>query len=174
MPIGFKNGTGGSIQIAVDGIRAASNPHHFLSVTKQGLSAIVSTVGNQNCHIILRGASTGPNFDAESVSATADLLESSGLSRPLMVDCSHGNSRKDHRNQSTVAAELGRQISAGSNDVAAVMIESNLVEGNQKLSRGAEGLTYGQSVTDACIGWDDTKELLESLAKSVQARRKHP
>ncbi|MFP6875029.1 MAG: 3-deoxy-7-phosphoheptulonate synthase [Verrucomicrobiales bacterium] len=171
MPVGFKNGTGGSIQIAVDGIKAAANPHHFLSVTKQGVSAIVSTCGNESCHVILRGSSATPNFDEESVKATSDLLEKNGLSRCLMVDCSHGNSRKDHKRQSAVAVDLGLQISRGSKDIAAVMVESHLVEGSQKLNSELSKMTYAQSVTDACIGWQDTERLLEGLAEGVQARR---
>lgn len=171
MPVGFKNGTGGSIQIAVDGIKAAANPHHFLSVTKQGVSAIVSTSGNQSCHMILRGSSVAPNFDEDSVKSTSDLLEKNSLSRCLMVDCSHGNSRKDHHRQAGVAAELGRQISSGSKDIVAVMVESHLVEGNQKLNSELSKMNYGQSVTDACIGWPDTEKLLLGLAESVQARR---
>ena len=171
MPVGFKNGTGGSVQIAVDGIRAAARSHQFLSVTKQGVSAIVETVGNDRCHIILRGSTAGPNFDEDSVTATADRLEKVGLPRQLMVDCSHGNSLKDPRRQPMVAAELGRQIAAGSDAVVAVMVESHLVEGAQKLDPDHSKLTYGQSVTDGCLGWEDTETLLEDLAKSVSQRR---
>jgi 3-deoxy-7-phosphoheptulonate synthase len=171
MPVGFKNGTGGSVQIAIDGIGAAAGVHHFLSVTKQGVSAIVETKGNHTCHVILRGSSEGPNYSAEFIGKTADRLEASGLKRQLMVDCSHGNSRKDHRKQPEVAADLGAQIAAGSGEIAAVMIESHLIEGNQKIDPDAEKMTYGQSVTDACLGWDDTEILLDGLAANVRARR---
>ncbi len=171
MPVGFKNGTGGSVQIAIDGIRAAAGAHHFLSVTKQGVSAIVGTKGNDTCHVILRGSSAGPNYSAEFIGETADRLEASGLRRQLMVDCSHGNSCKDHRKQPEVAADLGAQIAAGGREVAAVMVESHLVEGNQKIDPDRSKLTYGQSVTDACLGWEDTETLLEGLARNVQARR---
>lgn len=171
MPVGFKNGTGGSVQIAIDGIGAAAGAHHFLSVTKQGVSAIVGTKGNDTCHVILRGSSEGPNYSAEFVKETADRLEASGLKRQLMIDCSHGNSRKDHRKQPEVAADLGAQIAGGNRDIAAVMVESHLVEGNQKIDLDPEKMVYGQSVTDACLGWDETETLLESLAQSVRARR---
>jgi 3-deoxy-7-phosphoheptulonate synthase len=172
MPVGFKNGTGGSIQIAMDGIKAAACPHHFLSVTKQGVSAIVETTGNDNCHVILRGSSAGPNFDHESVKTTSDLLEKNGLRRELMVDCSHGNSRKIPENQPAVAADLGQQIAGGSRDVASVMVESHLVAGAQKIDSDRSKLQHGQSVTDACLGWEDTEQLLEGLASSVSKRRK--
>tara|TARA_B100001250_G_C19799396_1_gene790272 strand:- start:660 stop:1733 length:1074 start_codon:yes stop_codon:yes gene_type:complete len=171
MPIGFKNGTGGSVQIAVDGIQAASMPHNFLSVTKQGVSAIVCTVGNEDCHIILRGSSAGPNYDSETILKTSDLLEKSNLPRPLMIDCSHGNSLKDHKNQPKVAADVSTQLAAGTSDIAAVMVESNLEEGNQKLTDDLSSLKYGQSVTDACVDWSDTETVLEELAKGVRARR---
>ncbi len=171
MPVGFKNGTGGSVQIAVDGIKAAACPHHFLSVTKQGVSAIVETTGNETCHVILRGSSKGPNHDAGSVRETSDLLEQSGLQRGLMVDCSHGNSRKDPEQQPSVAATLGDQIAGGSKDVVAVMIESHLVGGKQAIGEDPAQLTYGQSVTDGCLAWDDTEKVLEGLAESVRARR---
>ncbi|YCM45283.1 3-deoxy-7-phosphoheptulonate synthase [Verrucomicrobiaceae bacterium 227] len=168
MPVGFKNGTGGSIQIALDAIGAAAQPHHFLSVTKQGVSAIVTTTGNKACHLILRGGKTGPNYSREDIAAVTDKLKGLGLPEQLMIDCSHGNSNKDYRNQPAVAASLCEQMADGSREIAAVMIESNLVEGNQKIS---ENMTYGQSVTDACINWQTTEELFESLAQAVQARR---
>ena len=171
MPIGFKNGTGGSIKIAVDGIKASSQPHHFLSVTKQGVSAIVKTRGNKSCHIILRGSSNGLNYDSESVSSTSELLENNGLPRQLMIDCSHGNSLKDYKKQITVAEDLSNQISSGSNDVCSVMIESNLVEGNQKIMNTPEEMTYGQSVTDSCVGLDETEKILNILAEAVRQRR---
>ena len=171
MPIGFKNGTGGSIKIAVDGIKAASQPHHFLSVTKQGVSGIVKTRGNKSCHIILRGSSNGPNFDSDSVNETSKLLEDNDLPGQLMVDCSHGNSLKDFKKQVLVAEDLSEQISNGSKDVASVMVESNLVEGNQKISPNLSDLVYGQSVTDSCVGLGDTEKILSMFADAVQKRR---
>lgn len=172
MPVGFKNGTGGSIQIALDAIQAAQGSHHFLSVSKEGVSAIVTTTGNDACHIILRGSSQGPNFDVDSVNAVAERLKEKGLPEQMMVDCSHGNSKKDYRNQPAVVSDLCGQIASGSKAVAAVMIESHLVEGAQKLNSDLEKMTYGQSVTDQCIGWDATEDLLAELATAVQTRRK--
>ena len=171
MPVGFKNGTGGSVQIALDAIQSASRPHHFLSVTKQGVSAIVSTTGNNHCHLILRGGKTGPNFEKKQIDEVLLMLEEQHLPPHVMVDCSHGNSRKDYRNQPLVAANLANQIADGSKAITAVMVESNLVEGNQKLVPDLSQMTYGQSVTDACIGWDDTLEVLEKFAAAVRARR---
>ena len=171
MPIGFKNGTGGSIKIAVDGIKAASQPHHFLSVTKQGLSGIVKTRGNKSCHIILRGSSNGPNCDSDSINETSKLLKDNDLPGQLMVDCSHGNSLKDYKRQVSVAENLSEQISNGSKDIASVMIESNLVEGNQKISSNLSDLVYGQSVTDSCVGLEDTEKILSMFADAVQKRR---
>ena len=171
MPVGFKNGTGGSVQIAVDAVRAARHPHRFLSVTKQGLAAIVATRGNADCHVILRGANGGPNYEAEHVQAAARLLEAAGLPQALMVDCSHGNSRKDPALQPDVAYDLGRQLAAGERAIRGVMIESHIVGGRQEfVSR--ETATYGQSITDACLGWDDTVPVLEGLARAVEARRR--
>ncbi len=171
MPVGFKNGTRGTIQIALDAIQAAQNSHNFLSVTKQGVSAIVTTEGNPAGHIILRGSSEGINYDADSVKACAEKLKACGLPEQMMIDCSHGNSNKDYRNQPKVAEELCKQIAAGSKALAAVMIESNLVEGNQKIQSDLSKMTYGQSVTDQCIGIEDTKSVLELFSKAVQARR---
>ncbi|NNC89584.1 MAG: 3-deoxy-7-phosphoheptulonate synthase [Akkermansiaceae bacterium] len=171
MPVGFKNGTGGNIQLALDAIGAASQPHHFLSVTKQGVSAIVSTSGNKACHIILRGGSHGPNYDQEAIAEVETCLREQNLPPYLMVDCSHGNSRKDFRNQPLVAKDLCHQMEKGSRAIAAVMIESNLVEGNQKLSQDPAELTYGQSVTDACVGWQTTEEILAGFAAAVKKRR---
>jgi len=171
MPVGFKNGTGGSIQIALDAIGAAREPHYFLSVTKQGVSAIVTTAGNSACHIILRGGNDGPNYDAESISRVESRLVESALAPYLMVDCSHGNSRKDYRNQPIVANDLCQQIANGSTAIAAVMVESNLVEGNQKLADDPGALIYGQSITDACISWEATEEVMEGFASAVKARR---
>jgi 3-deoxy-7-phosphoheptulonate synthase len=168
MPVGFKNGTGGSIQIALDAIGAANNPHNFLSVTKQGVSAIVTTTGNKSCHLILRGGKDGPNYSREKIEDATAKLREKGLPEQLMIDCSHGNSNKDYRNQPLVAADLCEQMANGATDIASVMIESNLIEGNQKIS---DNMTYGQSVTDACINWQNTEEVLEAFAQAVQKRR---
>ncbi len=171
MPVGFKNGTGGSIRIAVDAVVAASCPHYFLSVTKQGVSAIVSTSGNDACHVILRGGADGTNYDEDSISGVVASLRRKQLPPHLMVDCSHGNSLKDHRNQPRVARAVAQQVAAGSTAIAAVMIESNLVEGAQTLGDNPKALTYGQSVTDRCLGWEDTVAVLDELAAAVRARR---
>ena len=171
MPVGFKNGTDGNVQIALDAIGAACHPHHFLSVTKQGISAIVETAGNVHCHLILRGGSRGPNYDAASVGAAADKLRAAELPHRIMVDCSHGNSDKDHKRQPAVARDVAQQVAAGARDIFGVMLESHLVEGNQKQQAGSE-LVYGQSITDACIGWEDTAAVLEELAAAVATRRK--
>jgi len=171
MPVGFKNGTGGSIQIALDAIQSASRPHHFLSVTKQGVSAIVCTTGNESCHLILRGGKSGPNFEKDQIETATTMLREQGLPETVMVDCSHGNSMKDFRNQPLVANALCKQISEGSKVITSVMIESNLIEGNQKLAGDLSSLVRGQSVTDACIGWDDTITVLDRLAEAVRNRR---
>lgn len=168
-PVGFKNGTGGSIRIAIDAIKAASQPHHFLSVTKGGHSAIVSTKGNKDCHVILRGGKQ-PNYDAESVQATAEALTEAGLPARIMVDVSHANSNKDYRNQPAVVENISQQIETGDPRIFGVMIESNLVGGRQDLVAG-QPLTYGQSITDGCIDWDTSTQVLERLAKAVQTRR---
>jgi 3-deoxy-7-phosphoheptulonate synthase len=171
MPVGFKNGTGGSVQIAVDAVRSSASPHHFLSVTKQGLAAIVATRGNPRCHVILRGGTNGPNYGAEAVNAAAASLAKSGLRPSLMVDCSHANSQKDPSRQPAVARDLGEQIASGSRAIFGTMIESFLVAGRQDVALG-KALTYGQSITDACIGWDETRSVLEHLAESVERGRK--
>lgn len=168
-PVGFKNGTGGSTRIAVDAISAAASPHHFLSVTKGGHSAIVSTTGNEDCHIILRGGKA-PNHDAQSVDNTGKEMEAAGLRPRIMIDSSHANSNKDYRRQPEVIEEVCTQIEAGDERVFGVMVESHLVEGKQALVAG-QPLTYGQSITDGCIGWDSSVEVLERLAKAVQVRR---
>jgi 3-deoxy-7-phosphoheptulonate synthase len=170
MPIGFKNGTDGTIKIAVDAVMSSARPHHFLGVTEQGLAGVVSTKGNPECHVILRGGASGPNYDAESVTKTSDALEKAGLRRGLMVDCSHGNSSKDFRRQPVVAHAVAEQLAAGSRDIMGVMIESNLVEGNQPHEVGKK-LNYGQSITDACISWETTVPVLEELAQSIRTRR---
>ncbi len=170
VPVGFKNGTDGNLQIAFDAIRAAANPHHFLSVTKEGLAAIVSTRGNPECHVILRGANSGPNYSAEHVARTADSLIKAGLPARVMVDCSHGNSSKDYRKQPEVAADIAQQVANGSGTIFGLMMESHLVGGRQELKPGCP-LVYGQSITDACLGWDDTVPVLRNLAAAVKARR---
>jgi 3-deoxy-7-phosphoheptulonate synthase len=169
-PVGFKNSTDGGLQIAVDAIKAASHPHHFLGVTKQGHTAIVATAGNPDCHLILRGGSAKPNYDAASVEDTCSKLVKAGL-RPLVcIDCSHANSEKSHEKQVTVAAEVGRQIAEGDARIFAVMLESHLVGGRQDL-KPDQPLTYGQSITDACMSWADTEPLLRELASATRARR---
>ena len=171
MPVGFKNGTGGGLGIAIDAIRAAQGSHHFLSVTKQGVAAIVKTTGNDSCHIILRGGKSGPNFSPDHVAEVTGMLEKAGLTPSIMIDCSHGNSNKDHRNQPKVAAEVASQIRAGNKAITGVMIESHLIEGRQDVVPGKK-LSYGQSITDACIAWEDTKAVLANLADAVRDRRK--
>jgi 3-deoxy-7-phosphoheptulonate synthase len=168
-PVGFKNGTDGNVRIAVDAIRAAQAPHHFLSVTKAGHSAIVSTAGNEDCHVILRGGKA-PNYDAASVDAACKDIAASGLAARLMVDFSHANSSKQYQKQMDVAADIATQLSAGEERIVGVMVESHLVAGRQDLQPGKE-LAYGQSITDACIGWDDSVKLLDTLAAAVRARR---
>jgi 3-deoxy-7-phosphoheptulonate synthase len=168
-PIGFKNSTDGSIQVAVDAIKSAAHPHIFLSVTKEGHSAIFSTAGNEDCHVILRGGGGKPNFDNPSVHYAARLLEQAGLNNRVMIDMSHANSEKDHRRQLKVCEDICGQLADGEPRIFGVMIESNLVEGNQKIN-GAEELIYGQSITDACIGWEDSERCLEQLAESSASR----
>ncbi|KAK4521516.1 uncharacterized protein ATC70_012132 [Mucor velutinosus] len=174
-PVGFKNGTDGSNGVAYDAIRAASNGHHFLSVTKQGLSAIIQTEGNDACHVILRGGKSGTNFDAESIQKTSQELQKVKLAPVVMVDCSHGNSSKDHKRQPIVAQSIAEQLAQPSvtgDNIVGVMIESNLVEGRQDIpSEGPHRLNYGQSITDACINWEDTVKTLDVLREGVRARR---
>ena len=168
-PVGFKNGTDGNLKIAFDAIKAASQPHHFLSVTKGGHSAIVSTNGNEDCHVILRGGKA-PNYDAASVDASCKAAAEAALACRLMIDASHGNSQKKPENQVPVCAEVGQQIAAGDQRIFGLMIESHLVAGRQDLVPGC-ALTYGQSITDGCIGWDETVAALEQLAEAVRQRR---
>lgn len=170
MPVGFKNATSGSIAVAIDALRAAQHSHHFLSVTKEGVSAIVKTRGNDSCHVILRGSSRGPNYRAEDVSGVVAELQKAGLPPYVMIDCSHGNSGKDHRNQPLVAEDLAVQIEGGSRAVAGVMLESHLVEGSQSVMPG-RAPCYGQSITDACIDWETTVRVLDRLAAAVRRRR---
>ena len=172
-PMGFKNGTDGNIRIASDAILAAARGHHFLSVHKNGQVAIVQTKGNPDCHLILRGGKS-PNYDAASVAAACAELQAAQLNARLMVDCSHANSSKQHQRQLEVAADIGAQIAAGSRSIMGLMVESHLKAGAQKFSPGkdsAQALEYGQSITDACIAWDDTQQLLQGLADAVAARR---
>ena len=169
MPVGFKNGTDGSTQTAVDAVLSARAPHLFPSVTKQGVSAIFETSGNDTCHVILRGGSrTGPNFDAPHVDEVCTQLKARGLRETVMIDCSHGNSQKDHRKQTAVAASIAEQVCAGSWHVMGAMLESHLVEGRQDYAPGRA--TYGQSITDACLSFDQTEPILEQLA-TAQTKR---
>ncbi|MCW5672142.1 MAG: 3-deoxy-7-phosphoheptulonate synthase, partial [Hydrogenophaga sp.] len=176
-PIGFKNGTDGNIKIATDAIQAASRGHHFLSVHKNGQVAIVQTNGNKDCHVILRGGKA-PNYDAASVAASVKELEAAKLPPRLMVDCSHANSSKQHEKQLEVARDIAAQIVAGSRSVFGVMIESHIEAGAQKFTPGKDevgALKYGQSITDACLGWGDSLQALEVLSAAVQtARRERP
>jgi 3-deoxy-7-phosphoheptulonate synthase len=169
-PVGFKNGTSGNVQIAIDAILSASGEHTFLGGTKHGQTAIFATTGNPDCHIILRGGRNVTNFDAASVDATSRQLEKAGLPPRIMIDCSHANSSKDYSRQTQVARDIAGQITAGDRRIIGVMVESNLVEGAQKLVEG-KPLVYGQSVTDACLGWPATVDLLRELAAAVHAAR---
>lgn len=166
-PVGFKNGTDGTLGVAVDAVQAASHPHHFMGVTKQGVAAITTTKGNENCFIILRGGKKGTNYDAESVAECKKATESM-----LMVDCSHGNSNKDFRNQPKVSKAVAEQVAAGEKKIIGVMIESNINEGNQKVPKeGPSALKYGVSITDACVSWETTVDMLTELANAVKERR---
>ncbi|MEP4484377.1 MAG: 3-deoxy-7-phosphoheptulonate synthase [Halioglobus sp.] len=168
-PVGFKNATDGDIQVAIDAIKSASQPHHFLSVTKQGRSAIFQTTGNEDCHIILRGGKH-PNYDMFSVDDASAMLEDAGLPARIMIDASHANSRKIPARQIDVSMDIATQVARGSRNIIGVMLESNLVEGRQSVVAG-QALTYGQSITDPCISWDDTEIVLRDLAKAAQQRR---
>jgi 3-deoxy-7-phosphoheptulonate synthase len=168
-PVGFKNGTDGNLKIAVDAIRTSQQAHHFLSVTKAGHSAIVSTIGNEDCHIILRGGKL-PNYDAASVDAACKELAAAGLAQHVMIDLSHSNSQKNYMRQVDVGKEVASEIAQGDARIIGVMIESHLKAGRQDLLPGKE-LVYGQSITDACIGWEETVPLLETLAEAVRSRR---
>ena len=170
-PVGFKNATDGAVKIAIDAIRAARRPHHFLSLTKDGNSAIFSTTGNEDSHIILRGG-VAPNYDAASVAAAAAELQQAGLPATIMIDFSHANSSKDYRRQIPVGRDVAGQIAAGDRRVIGVMLESHLNAGQQKLEPG-KPLAYGMSITDACLGWDDSEQLLRELAQAVAQRRRH-
>jgi 3-deoxy-7-phosphoheptulonate synthase len=171
-PVGFKNATSGDVQIAVEAVLSAAHPHTFLGHTKQGQSAIFVTTGNPDCHVILRGGRGMVNYTAEAVADTCRQLEQAGLPPRVMIDCSHANSAKDHRRQSIVCRDIAAQIAAGNRNIIGVMLESNLIEGAQRLLP-EKSLVYGQSITDACIGWDETLGLLQELGNAVRAGRSH-
>ena len=168
MPVGYKNGTDGTATIAINAMQAASKPHHFLGINHDGHASIVSTTGNPNGHLVLRGGKNGTNYHLDAINLIADELEQFKMPKKVMVDCSHGNSNKDFRRQSEVLRDVASQIKGGSKNLMGVMIESHLVEGNQKLNSDLSKLTYGQSVTDACINFSTTEILLEELAESVK------
>ncbi|OFZ73043.1 MAG: 3-deoxy-7-phosphoheptulonate synthase, partial [Betaproteobacteria bacterium RBG_16_64_9] len=170
MPVGFKNGTDGGVQVAIDAVRAAAHPHNFIGVTEQGLAGIVATRGNPDCHVILRGGATGPNYNHESVARTLDALRAAGLPARLMIDASHGNSNKDYRRQPKVAQEVAAQLADGERGIIGMMLESFIVEGRWDPASGTPAV-YGQSITDACMGWEMTLPVLEGLASAVRIRR---
>ena len=169
MPIGFKNATDGGVKVAIDACQVGRSTHVFFGVDGDGRAAVVSTTGNEDCHVILRGGKDGPNHDGQSVAATLDALERAGLKRRLVIDASHDNSGKDHVRQAQTAAQIGAQVATGQMGIGGVMLESFLVGGRQDLTAG-QPLTYGQSITDACMSWDATADLLEVLAAAVAAR----
>jgi 3-deoxy-7-phosphoheptulonate synthase len=171
-PVGFKNPTSGNIQTAVDAILAAAQPHKFPSISTAGRAIVVTTTGNPHCHLVLRGSRDGPNYDADCVRKASDALEKAGLPPHLMIDCSHGNSGSDYRRQPAVAADVAGQIARGTPAICAIMLESHLIEGRQDIQQGRHGLRYGQSVTDACIGWDTTTLVLQELAAAVRLRNR--
>ena len=170
-PVGFKNSTNGSIQVAIDAIGSASQPHIFLSITKEGKSAIFNSSGNKDCHVILRGGKI-PNFESKFIKETSSILAKSGNATSLMVDMSHGNSQKQFKKQLLVNKDIADQIASGERSIFGVMIESHLVEGNQSIGP-KESLTYGQSITDACVSWEDTEIMLKLLSSAVKSRRKN-
>ena len=171
-PVGFKNGTRGNVQIAIDAVRSAATPHHFMAMAKSGLAAIAHTSGNPDCHIILRGGG-GTNFDADSVDKACRTAEKDGIRGQVMIDASHANSGKDPEKQPEVLADVAGQIAVGDGRITGIMIESHIVAGRQDLPKDGDlsKLTYGQSVTDGCIGWDDTVVQLRKLAEAVDTRR---
>ncbi|KAG7382475.1 hypothetical protein PHYPSEUDO_004809 [Phytophthora pseudosyringae] len=172
MPVGFKNGTGGNAKVAVDAAVSSSQPHNFLGLNEHGLASIVRTKGNKDCHVILRGGSSGPNYEQKYIDEAAEMLVKAKQPSKIMVDCSHGNSRKLHANQPKVASYLAGIVAEGNTNILGVMIESNIVEGNQSLGDDPSKLVYGKSITDACINWDDTVTTLKELAAAVTKRRK--
>ncbi|MGH8519075.1 MAG: 3-deoxy-7-phosphoheptulonate synthase, partial [Panacagrimonas sp.] len=169
-PVGFKNGTDGSVKVAVDAVLAARSPHRFLSLTQAGEVSIFETAGNEDCHVILRGGSSGTNYDSKSVDAACAALVRAGLPEQVMIDCSHANCSKQHQRQLPVAQDVGHQVAGGDARIVGVMVESHLVEGRQDHDPDRP-LTYGQSITDACIGWDDSVGMLQYLADAVEHRR---
>jgi 3-deoxy-7-phosphoheptulonate synthase len=171
-PVGFKNATHGGIDVAIDAIHVAQQAHRFPSISMEGRAIVVSTTGNPDGHLVLRGSHGGPNHDAASVAKAAQALGSAGLVPRLLIDCSHGNSAKDYRRQPQVAAEVAAQVAGGSQVIAGVLLESHLFEGKQEILNGRQGLVYGQSVTDGCIGWEQTVGVLDALAAAVVQRRR--
>jgi len=169
-PVGFKNGTDGGFGIAIDAIRAAAHPHHFLSLTKEGHSAIFSTSGNEDCHVILRGGNDEPNYDAKSVADAVSKLEEAGVEAGVMIDCSHANSRKQHQFQIDVGRDISSQIASGNHNIIGTMVESHLNAGRQDVKPGVKP-EFGTSITDACINWEDTAKLLYVFAEAVRKRR---
>ncbi|MFN0070175.1 MAG: 3-deoxy-7-phosphoheptulonate synthase [Chloroflexota bacterium] len=170
LPVGFKNGTDGRVQIAIDAMRAAAHPHSFFGVTEDGRAAIVDTTGNPDCHLILRGGVNGPNFDSASIQSALSALEKAGLQRRLMIDTSHDNSDKDYRRQPDVASEVAQQVAGGETGIIGILMESFLVDGRQDLIDKSD-LVYGQSITDACMGWEMTEPVLRELAAATRTRR---
>jgi 3-deoxy-7-phosphoheptulonate synthase len=170
MPVGFKNSTDGSFAIAIHAILSASHPHHFLGINSEGIGSIVSTTGNSDCHLVLRGGKQGANYDMAHIAKAAAELSQYDLIPRMMVDCSHGNSQKDYRNQPKVIANIADQLQQGSSHIMGVMIESHLVEGNQSIPADLSCLTYGQSITDACVNFETTETMLRSLAHSIKSQ----
>ena len=166
--VGFKNGTDGNLEVAINALQSVTAPHRFLGITQSGQVAIIHTRGNDMAHIVLRGGNSGPNYDAASVAECEAVLAASGLASNIMVDCSHANSNKDHTRQVVVARDVAAQIRGGNDSIIGMMLESNIEEGNQKLTRDLDALDYGVSITDACIGWDETETLLRSLADDLR------
>ncbi|MBI2959691.1 MAG: 3-deoxy-7-phosphoheptulonate synthase, partial [Betaproteobacteria bacterium] len=173
-PVGFKNATNGAVQTAIDAIHVAAQPHKFPTVSMDGRAMVITTTGNPYGHLVLRGSETATNYDAASVARAAAALAAAGLRPRLVVDCSHGNSGKDYRRQPQVASSVAEQIALGSRAICGVMLESHLAEGKQAIANAREGLRYGQSVTDGCIGWETTVAVLDQLAQAVRQRRAHP
>jgi 3-deoxy-7-phosphoheptulonate synthase len=170
-PVGFKNEIQGTVGTAIDAIHVSAQTHRFPTISLEGRATVITTTGNPDGHLVLRGTGSGPNFDAASVQAAALALQAGELPMRLVIDCSHGNSSKDYTRQSLVAADIAQQLADGGNTICGVMLESHLREGRQDIVSGLAGLTYGQSVTDACIGWDTTVDVLQELANGVKARR---
>jgi len=171
-PVGFKNPTHGSVSVAIDAIHVAAQAHRFPTISLEGKATVITTTGNPDGHLVLRGSSAGPNYDAASVRVASLALQAADLAPRLLIDCSHGNSSKEHARQSLVAADIAQQLADGSHNICGVMLESHLLEGRQDIKNGRSGLRYGQSVTDACIGWETTVGVLQNLAEAVKKRRK--